>query len=198
MNILKRQAVLDWLTVHVPQKRMNHILRVEEMAETLASHHHENRCQAQQAGLLHDLAKFFPPSKLLSMAEENQVEVHPIERHHPYLLHAPVSAIIAQQNFGVTDPLILDAIRHHTLGAAPMSPLSCIVFLADSLEPGRGDSKALNELRALSQKNLWRAVERTCDFTLKKLIKKHQPIHPQMIATRNWALQQAKQKSDKL
>ena len=35
------------------------------------------------------------------------------------------------------DPEVLSAIAKHTLGDEAMSPLDCIVYLADALEPGR-------------------------------------------------------------
>ena len=72
-----------------------------------------------------------------------------------------------------------------------MNDLSCIIFIADALEPGRGDDKKLKKLRALSQENLPKTVWKVCDYTLKYLVKHNKIIHPRMIHTRNWALQTA-------
>ena len=141
-----------------------------------------------QAGLLHDLAKYFRPQKLLQMATTEAIAIDEILAATPHLLHADVSAIVARDEFGVTDPEILDAIRNHTLGSPNMSELSCVVFLADSLEPGRGDTQQLNELREVSCDNLYKAVWLTSDYSLKHLLKKRHLIHPRTIATRNWAM----------
>lgn len=186
-----RKRAIAWLQENVSEHRLNHILGVEAMAAELAQLHGVDMEKAKIAGLLHDLAKFFPPKKLLSWAAEAELEVDEICAQTPHLLHADIGAVVAQTEFGINDPEILVAIAQHTLGGVEMSDLSCIVFLADALEPGRGDDKKLNKLRKISRKNLQQAVWRVCDYTLKYLVKHHKTIHPRMIHTRNWALRAA-------
>jgi predicted HD superfamily hydrolase involved in NAD metabolism len=187
-----RQRVLDWLTENVSQSRIKHILGVEEMAIALAEHHGVSVTKAAQAGLMHDLAKFFKPKRLLKAARLEGLEVDPVFEANPHLLHANVGAIVARDEFGVSDRDILDAIGNHTLGAPGMNALSCIIFLSDSLEPGRGDSEELNALRQMSFENLDHAVWMTCDHTLQYLLVAQKLIHPRAIATRNWFLQSTK------
>lgn len=189
-----RQQILDWLSQEVPPARLKHILGVEQMAMDLADCHDLDPTQAQLAGLMHDLAKYFHPQILLDMARTEGLTLDPILEHHPHLLHADVGAIVARDQFGVTDQAVLEAIAHHTLGQPHMSPLSCVVFLADTLEPSRGDTAELQALRQLSQQNLYQAVWQTCDYTLHDLIRTASPIHPRAVLTRNWALQQVKMK----
>ncbi|OWY63970.1 phosphohydrolase [cyanobacterium TDX16] len=191
---VKRERVLSWLSEHVPQSRIDHILRVEQMAVELAEHHRQNVEKAAQAGLMHDLAKYFKPAKLLEMARAEGLEIDPVMELHPHLLHADVSAIVARDTFGVQDEEVLQAIANHTLGRPEMTELSCIVFLADSIEPGRGDTPELQALRQMSYQNLPQAVWRTCDYSLKFLIETHCLIHPRTIATRNWFLNWVKSK----
>ncbi|PMB04592.1 phosphohydrolase, partial [Fischerella thermalis CCMEE 5273] len=150
--------------------------------------------KAATAGLMHDLAKYFPSKKLLQMAELAGLEIDEVMVASPHLLHADVSAIIARESFGVQDEEVLQAIANHTLGRPGMSPLSCIVFLADTLEPGRGDSAELQALRKTSFANLERAVWLTCDYTIKFLLESPSLIHPRAVATRNWFLQKSKTK----
>jgi predicted HD superfamily hydrolase involved in NAD metabolism len=69
-----------------------------------------------------------------------------------------------------------------------MSQLSCIVFVADAIEPNRGNSPELEIIRSLSPKNLHAAVWRTCDYGFKHLLETRCLIHPRTILTRNWAL----------
>lgn len=104
----------------------------------------------------------------------------------PHLLHADVSAIVARDVFGVEDEEVLQAIANHTLGRPGMSLLCSIVFLADSLEPGRGDSPELQALLQISRQNINQAVCQTSDYTLKFLLETSCLIHPRAIATRNW------------
>jgi predicted HD superfamily hydrolase involved in NAD metabolism len=187
-----RERVLIWLADNVPAKRVQHILGVEQMAIELATHHQLDIDKAAQAGLMHDLAKYFKPQRLLEMATESGLEIDEVDIAAPHLLHAAVGAIVAQREFAIADNEILQAIADHTLGQPGMSPLSCIVFLADSLEAGRGDTPELQELRSICYENLYRAVWHTSDYSLRYLISTRCPIHPRTIRTRNWAMQASK------
>ncbi len=191
----KRKRVLNWLEDNVPNKRLQHILRVETMAAHLAGLHGLDAERAAQAGLMHDLAKCFKPKHLLKLASEHQIPIDPVFEANPHLLHADVGAIVAQTEFNVQDPEILAAIRNHTLGTAGMGGLSCVVFLADTLEPGRGDTPELEKLREISQNDLHQAVWLTSEYTLKHLLDSKSLIHPRALSTRNWAMQMASQLS---
>lgn len=186
-----RDRVLAWLEKNVSRQRINHILGVEATAIELARCHQVDAAKAGVAGLMHDLAKFFPPQKLLSMAEKAGISIDSVCTKHPHLLHAEVGAIVAQQEFAIKDPEILTAIGNHTLGAPNMSPLSCVIFIADALEPNRGDSPELAAMRRLATENLYKCVQQTSDYSLKYLVSNRKIIHPRTILTRNWALNQA-------
>jgi predicted HD superfamily hydrolase involved in NAD metabolism len=192
-----REQILAWLADNVPAKRIQHILGVEEMAIALATHYHLDPNKAAQAGLMHDLAKYFKPQRLLEMAQAEGLPLDEVDLAAPHLLHADVSAIVARDEFGVTDAEILHAIADHTLGKPEMSPLSCIVFLADTLELGRGDSVELQTLRSLSYQNLYQAVWHTCDYSLRYLLATRCLIHPRTIRTRNWAMTASSKKINK-
>lgn len=183
-----RAQILAWLADNVPAKRIQHILGVEQMAIELATHYQLDVEKAAQAGLMHDLAKYFKPQRLLEMATAAGLPLDEVDLAAPHLLHADISAIVARDEFGVTDPEILQAIADHTLGRPKMSPLSCIVFLADTLELGRGDTVELQTLRELSYKHLYQAVWHTCDYSLCYLLDTRCLIHPRTIRTRNWAM----------
>lgn len=184
-----RDRVLKWLEAEVPPSRIRHILGVEAMAEKLAEIYGVDAHKAAQAGLMHDLAKYFKPLKLLKIATEEGWAVDEICQAHPHLIHADVSAVIARREFGVEDSEILGAIANHTLGTPGMDPLSCILFVADTLEPNRGNTPELEQLRQISEQNLHQAVWLSCDYALKYLLDTYNLIHPRTIATRNWALQ---------
>ncbi|WP_413166501.1 bis(5'-nucleosyl)-tetraphosphatase (symmetrical) YqeK [Capilliphycus salinus ALCB114379] len=190
----QRNQVLNWLKDRVPSSRIQHILGVEKMADDLAIDHQLDRTKAQIAGLMHDLAKYFHPQILLETAIAEKLPLDDILKNHPHLLHADISAVVAREEFGIEDREVLNAIANHTLGKPEMSPLSCVVFLADTLEPGRGNTDELEALRALCYQNLYRAVWKTCDYTLNYLIKTSSVIHPRAVLTRNWALQQHQNK----
>lgn len=188
-----RDRVLVWLKRNVPETRIRHILRVEQMAIELAQRHNLDVEKAAIAGLMHDLAKFFKPARLLSMAKAENLVLDPLDELNPHLLHAEVGAIVARDEFNIHDEEILEAIRNHTLGKPGMSLLSCVVYLADGLEPGRGKTPALEALRKTSRQNLIKATWQAADASLKHLIESHHLIHPRTVATRNWFLQRDKE-----
>ena len=187
-----RDRVISWLQDNVSNHRLQHILGVESTCIKLARCHQLDEKQAARAGLMHDLAKFFPPRKLLKIAASANLPVDQICLEHPHLLHADIGAVVARREFGVRDPEILTAIANHTLGAPGMSQLSCVVFVADVLEPNRGDNEQLASMRTVAEQNLYKCVRQTSDYSLEYLLSKHKTIHPRTVLTRNWALAQVK------
>jgi predicted HD superfamily hydrolase involved in NAD metabolism len=183
-----RDHVISWLRASVSEHRVNHILGVEAMSIELAQIHQLDVEKAALAGLMHDLAKYFKPQRLLDMAQAEGLPLDEVDFVNPHLLHADVGAIVAREEFGVIDEVVLRAIADHTLGRPEMSPLSCAVFLADSLEMGRGDDETLESLRRESRQDLVRAVWLTCDVGIQHLIAARKQIHPRTIRTRNWAM----------
>jgi len=190
-----RDQVLTWLADNVPAARIQHILGVEQMSVELARHYHLDVEQAASAGLMHDLAKCFKPDVLLQMARDAGFKVDQVCETNPHLLHAEVSAIVAKNKFGMQDEAVLQAIRNHTLGCPGMNSLSCVVFLADSLEPNRGNTLELAALRQVSQQDLYKAVWLTCDYSLRFLLDSRCLMHPRTILTRNWAIAKAMPKN---
>lgn len=197
-----RDQVLTWLADNVPDSRLQHILGVEQMSFELAHHYQLDVEKAACAGLMHDLAKYFKPKVLLQMARDASIvgrnpgiEIDPVCEANPHLLHADVSAIVARNQFGIQDEEVLEAIALHTLGRPGMSDLSCVVFIADSLEPTRGNTPELEALRQVSWHDLHKAVWLTCDYSLKFLLNSRCLVHPRTISTRNWAIAMSSQKT---
>lgn len=93
--------------------------------------------KARLAGLLHDVARLCSPQQLIDECSQRGMSIDALERSNPVLLHARLGAELARERFGVVDPDVLSAIAKHTHGDATMTPLDCVVYLADSLEPGR-------------------------------------------------------------
>ena len=195
-EVEERHCVISWLKENVNEHRLQHILGVEQTCIDLARCHGLNQTKAATAGLMHDLAKFFPPKKLLKIAKDAEITIDEICLKFPHLLHAEVGAVVARQEFGIKDPKILAAIGNHTLGNPGMSKLSCVVFVADALEPNRGDNAELNAMRSTAKENLYKCVQQTSDYSLKYLVSQQKVIHPRTILTRNWALAKAKKKTN--
>lgn len=187
-----KQEILLWLKNNVPESRIKHTLGVEEMAIDLAKHYNLDVEKASKAALMHDLAKYYKPQLLLEKAKKAEYKLDEVEIANPHLLHAEISAIVAQEEFKIEDEEILEAIRNHTLGRPEMSLLSCIIFVADTLELGRGETAELQTLRQKIKDNIYQGVWLTCDYSLKYLLDSRCLIHPRTILTRNWAIMMAK------
>ncbi len=126
------------MRAHIDQDhRYEHVVRVARCGDALAQRHGLDAAKARIAGLLHDLARLYPAQRLIEESQARGIPIGAFERAHPTVLHAPLGAALAKELFGVEDRQILSAIEKHTLGAADMSPLDCVVYLADSLEPHR-------------------------------------------------------------
>ena len=167
---------------HLGQEhRYAHCVRVARMAERLARIHGADPRKARIAGMLHDLARLYSADRLLRECEERGIDVDDFSREHPVVLHAPLSARLAAEEFGVNDPEILSAIEKHTLGAAAMSALDCVLYLADGLEPGR-QYDGREELARLAERDLGAAMHATIRSSLRYLTGRQLPIAPQTAA----------------
>lgn len=101
------------------------------------------------AGCLHDVSAVWPAAERLSAAEALGLATLPAERRHPLLLHQRLSAVLAEQLFGVSDPAVLAAIACHTTLRPAPAPLDLLLFCADKLawdQPGQ--PPYLAEMRA--------------------------------------------------
>lgn len=161
-NLYKEKVNEAWSVAKIKGdllKRLNshryqHTLGVADTAVKMAEAFNVNPNQAYLAGILHDCAKYFDDTELLSICAENEVKVTQIEQKKPFLLHAKVGVIVAKERYHITDQEVLDAVLWHTTGKAEMSDLEKIIFAADYIEPGRKDLPRLDYLRDISTKDL--------------------------------------------
>ncbi len=102
------------------------------------------------------------------------------------LLHGPVGAVVAECEYGVSDPNILSAIRCHTTGKVGMLPLDMIVYLADKIEPSRRSYPALDEVRRLAQTDLVAAMRYSLLSTLDYVRSQKRTPHPTTQRVADW------------
>ena len=89
------------------------------------------------------------------------------------------------------DPEILQAVARHTLGAADMTLLDKIIFVADIVEPNR-KTPDLAEERRIAFENLDLAVLHSLDSTICYCVEIGRLLHPRSIALRNQYLRMVK------
>lgn len=157
--------VREWLG---QDHRFEHCRRVAAFAVDLARVHGIDERQAYLAAMLHDLARLYPAKRLLEECEQRNIPIDAYARENPIVLHAPLSAALAAETFGVTDTQVLSAIAKHTLAGKEMSPLDAVVYLADTLEPGR-TFEARERLAALAKTDLFGCLRVTIENSLRYL-----------------------------
>mgnify|MGYP000484172055 FL=1 len=164
--------IKGWLKRNLNEERYEHTLGTADMAERLAEMLNLDKNKAKLAGLLHDCAKCFPNEKILEIIHSKIPDVDECELLNYKTLHAPVSAYIAKEEFGVDDAEILSAIRWHTLAYCGMTDFEKIVFLADKIEENTRDLTFSGEcLALLKEKNgLDKAMFKCFEATIKSLV----------------------------
>lgn len=142
--------------------RSAHFLRANGFAETathcgqvavearrLARRYGLDAEAAEAAGLLHDISAVIPNSERLQVAEELGLVILDAERALPMIVHQRLSVVLAEELFGVTDPVTLSAIGCHTTLQQDASALDRAVFVADKIRWDQpGDPPYLSEIVA--------------------------------------------------
>jgi len=92
--------------------------------------------------------------------------------HSRGLLHARAGRVIACSDFGIEDENVLRSIELHTTGAAKMTVLDKVVFVADYIEPNR-HFPGLRTARKIARRNLDEAVLHIFREVLRTLVNKN-------------------------
>ena len=121
------------LAGHGRTRTLAHCRQVADSAAALAVRFGLNAGAAAAAGWLHDVSAVIAPTEQVSWATRWAIEVLAEEAQAPVTLHQKLSAWIAENSFGVTDPAILSAVGCHTTLRPGATYMDKIVFLADKM-----------------------------------------------------------------
>lgn len=128
------------------EKRYCHSVGVANEAVRIAELVGYDTDRAYLAGLIHDCAKRIPYDESVRIAQDNGEVLDSVTLACPGIVHAPVGAVIARREFGITDNEILNAVRYHTVAREKMTLLEKIIYIADMTEPNR-NFDGVEELR---------------------------------------------------
>jgi predicted HD superfamily hydrolase involved in NAD metabolism len=183
---ISTEELLGWLKENLNEERYEHSLGTADSAKMLAEKYGQDCEKAYIAGLLHDCAKCFSTEKLLEIIDAN-LEIEDAEKENYKTLHAPVSAFIAQIEFGVVDEEILSAIRWHTLGNPSMTTFEKIIFLADKIETRTREEWYAEPIRKfiVEENGLNKAMLQCYKQTIKSLVDRDLKICPLTIEIYN-------------
>ncbi len=154
---MRRDDVLDtadrirqYARTALSPSRFAHCERVAGLAVELCVRFGVDPDAGYVAGIAHDMCKACKERLLLSLASRDGYPISAIEADKPSLLHGRAAAVVLENDFGVTNRSVIEAVRHHTFGSPTLDPLGLIVFVADKLEPGRDGIDGESRARALS------------------------------------------------
>ena len=177
------------LSERVGERRYKHSLNVSKVARRLAKTYGADPDKARLAGILHDWDKSLTNEELRDRALDLGVEVDPmVLTDMPWLLHGPTAAVALAREYPQFGTDVFQAIARHTSGAADMSPLDSIIYIADIIEPDRsfGDMEGIERLRALvGELPLDELYFQAFKYTLEFLIGTDRILYPTTIETWN-------------
>lgn len=176
--------VISLLKERFTQDRYRHSLGVAKEAERLARREGLDEEKAYLGGLLHDYAKGLDEEELRRLGRLSSWEIDDDELAMPELLHAPAGAYLVQQELGVKDPEIMEAIRYHTIGNPTMGKLAVIIYIADYIEPNR-DFPGVENARGEVEKGIVPGIITITSNLIKYNIDRGRLIHPNTLLLRN-------------
>ena len=196
------EKLRDRVAEILSEKRMKHVLAVEDMALRIGLMFHWNDDGMldllRAAALLHDVTKELTDEEQLALLAEHSFRPLPEDLASMPTVHALTAALIIPEKFReFADPRLIDAVRYHTTGREGMSVVEKIIFLADYIDDTRtypscvelrGEFFAscrdkMNETEKL--RILDRAALRSIENNLAYLKSKKRPIHPLTLEARD-------------
>lgn len=172
----------EYLKLNLSQKRYEHCLRTEKMAEKLCKLHNVNPI-AIKAALLHDIAKELSLDEMISLLSEDELN-EAKGLINKSILHGFAGAKLAKKVFNIENEELLSAIKYHTIGKSNMSDVEKVVYISDAIEEGRMYD-GVDKIRNAVYKSLNEGILEELNYKIKYLIDEKRKIHPNAIEFRN-------------
>lgn len=180
---LTRNELIEAVQSQISSKRFQHVLGVEQAAVQLAERYGVSIEKASIAALTHDYAKERSDKEMRELIFHEKLDLEWLD-YGSNIWHGPLGALLVERELGISNLDILNAIKHHTVGAEKMSLLEQVIYVADYIELGR-DFPGVEQVRTLAADDLQAAVGYETKQTLHYLIEKNRRIYPKTIATYN-------------
>ncbi len=170
------------------KKRYLHTLGTEETALRLGKIYYHDYDRLSIAALLHDVGKSLNYEKQLEYIESRRILLSPDDIKAKGTIHAKVGRVIAEAEFGIKDPEILDAIAYHPTGNGNMTMLQKIVFASDYLDPNRGYKENKN-IFELIENDFEKGILQILKLKIIYILQKNEHLHPLSIEFYNKQLE---------
>lgn len=186
ISIEQIAAIRNKIKRRQTKKRYEHTLGVAYTAACMAFATEILPLKAELAGVLHDCAKCYTAEELIAMCRRDKVALTDEELSAPAVIHAKYGSFMAEHEFGISDPDILNAIRFHTTGRPDMSTLEKIIYVADYMEPLRQRAENLKEARRLAFTDLDECVYNILEASVEFLNKAGKSIVSDTMRAYEW------------
>ena len=190
IDCINREPLDEFIKNNLKESRYIHSLGVEEMAVRLAEMHGADTDKAAFAGRYHDLAKNFDNETMDAYIRKYDLPEYLLGNNA--LAHSKVAAAILENEFGVDDEDVLNAVRYHTTARKDMSILEETIFVADVVEDNRTYSD-LDYYQQLAYRDLDQACLEILEYTIRSLTTKEKEIDKDTLEARDWVLKRIKE-----
>jgi predicted HD superfamily hydrolase involved in NAD metabolism len=178
-------SIYNYIEKHTSESRKNHIDGVISTADNLAKQYGVDRQKTKLAALCHDLYRGVKDDALNIYVKQLGLPKKYLDNAN--LAHSKIAAEKIHKDFGIEDEEVLNAVRYHTTGRAGMSIIEKVIFLADSIEPGR-NYPGVDEIRQVAETDLDRACLMSLERTIDYISKKGYFLDPDTLDAREWFL----------
>lgn len=183
MTDKQREEYTQLLRERLSEYRFIHSVNVAAEAVELARLYGGDEEKAELAGLLHDIMKEAPAQEQLEYVKQ-LVLPDAVMLASKKVWHAYAGAQYCKNELGICDEEVLNAIRYHTSARAGMSLLEKIIYVADYTGAER-DYDDVEIMRSLSRRSLDEAMGYALAYTIRSLVQKRAPIHPDTLNAYN-------------
>lgn len=183
---MRKEEAIKIVQPALTKERFEHTIRVAETAVELADLYHVSKEKVELAAIFHDYAKYRPIEEMKQFIVNSQLPNDLLD-YHPEVWHGPVASVVVEEQFGITDREIRDAIRYHTTGKANLGTLEMVIYLADYIEPGRS-FPGIEKVRDMAYENLKHACWMVSRNTIEFLLSKNATIYPDSFHAYNYFL----------
>lgn len=164
-----QKDVVTFLGLHGFAETARHSASVAVEAKRLALRFGEDQEAAATAAWLHDVSAIFPNEKRIVIAKGLDIIPLPEEETFPLIIHQRISKVMAEEIFGVTDNVILNAIGCHTTLKKDATRLDKILFVGDKIKWDQGgEPPYLEQILQSSEVSLDAAVLSYLEFMWNK------------------------------
>ncbi len=182
--------IRKYLKKNLSGDRFFHSVEVAKIAQKICEKQRGlNPQKAYLAGLVHDCARDLPQDTLWELAKKYRIKIDAFTKTFPLLLHAPVGARLAYQNWNIRDKEILQAISKHCVPKIYMDRLDKIIYLADVIAPTPKVWAGLKVTLPIAFKSLDLALLSAYNENIKHFVQTDKAIHPDLIKARNRLLE---------